>query len=245
MSRYRRVLVILASAAILVGLLPGLVAAGSGIGGAFQLGIGNAVSAMTGLAATTVNPALWVKNTGPGIQITVGAGQPPIIVTGGAGKATNLNSDMLDGKDSTSFQNKLTSLSDLNGLSCSGDGVSKVLVTRQIYCVGPDTEPNNTVGTALTLAKGTNAGGNASIADHDYYHLTGVCDANVVSGFCTYTAKLESLGLVFDVYRDGSLLVPAATSFSENKVMIGSPHDYYIDVHSIASATPLRYNLSI
>jgi hypothetical protein len=185
--------------------------------------------------------AIKQTGTGIGLQIVVPAGKAPITVPAGAGKATNLNADALDGKDSTSFQNKLTALDELNGLKCGTDG-SHVLVTRQIYCIGSDTEPNNTMGFALTLAKGTSAGGSSGNGDHDFYHLTGVCD--VGTNYCTFTAKLESLGLVMDIYRDGSLLVPAATSFSENKVMIGTPHDYFIDVYGLG-ATSLLYNLSI
>ena len=101
MSPYRRVLVIVGVGAFLVGLMPGLVAAGSGVGGILNLGVNNTVMAFTKLTASTAASAFQVQNngTGGGIQITVGAGKAPITVSAGAGKAVNLNADMLDGKD--------------------------------------------------------------------------------------------------------------------------------------------------
>jgi hypothetical protein len=63
-------------------------------GGNFLLGRSNTASAVTSLIKSGAGPAL---------QLVVPAGQPPIVVNATAGKATNLNADKLDGKDSTAF----------------------------------------------------------------------------------------------------------------------------------------------
>jgi hypothetical protein len=63
-------------------------------GGNFLLGRSNTASAVTSLIKSGVGPAL---------QLVVPAGQPPMVVNATAGKATNLNADKLDGKDSTGF----------------------------------------------------------------------------------------------------------------------------------------------
>jgi hypothetical protein len=60
-----------------------------------------ALSLLSKAAAST----LYVQNTGtgPGVQISVAAGKPPLTVNGAAGKATNLNADKLDGLDESVF----------------------------------------------------------------------------------------------------------------------------------------------
>src|SRR4051812_45827515 len=107
MSRFRLLLVNAALAAFVIGLVPSLVQAGTGVGAAFNLGVNNTVNVITRLTSTVSTAAMSIQNkgTGPGLQITVAAGKAPITVSAGAGKATNLNADMLDGKDSMGFQN--------------------------------------------------------------------------------------------------------------------------------------------
>ena len=91
-----------------------MVALGNGVGTAFKLGVNNTVNAITKLTATTSGAAMLIKNagSGTGLDIQVGAGKAPITVSSGAGKATNLDADKLDGKDSSALQNKITNLSD-------------------------------------------------------------------------------------------------------------------------------------
>jgi len=92
-------------------------------GDPFRLGRVNIISnAMTALKGTAPDggamlqlqrdagkgPVLDVKNTNPasnsrGVNIEVAPGQVPITITPGAGKASNLNADQLDGKDQTDF----------------------------------------------------------------------------------------------------------------------------------------------
>src|SRR3954454_18440036 len=188
MTRYRRVLVNVAFAAFLIGALPGLVAAGNGVGAALNLGVNNTVSAITKLTATTANAAMLIQNkgTGPGLQITVGACKAPITVTAGAGKAVNLNADMLDGKDSTALQNKITSLSDLNGIACGAAG-RMLLATSTIACVSENWEPNDTQGTATSLFNPMNSEGLVGGGDIDWFVLD--------SPTCNGTQCFVSLGL--------------------------------------------------
>jgi hypothetical protein len=79
-------------------------------GGNFILGRANSAGAQTALSAPIANKALQVTNTSTaagasGIGITVGTNKAPLAVNATAGKATNLNADKLDGKDSTAFAN--------------------------------------------------------------------------------------------------------------------------------------------
>lgn len=67
-------------------------------GGNFLLGRANSAGAQTNL-----------KNTGTGPTLSLSAartGQPPLAVSAGAGKATNLNADKLDGLDSSALARK-------------------------------------------------------------------------------------------------------------------------------------------
>jgi hypothetical protein len=108
--------VALAISAITVSVIgaPTIVGAATGVGARLELGKTNSVNATTALTATTANSAFSLKNlgTGLGLQITVKPGKVPISVNADAGKATNLNADKLDGKDSTAFQ------AALKGQSC-------------------------------------------------------------------------------------------------------------------------------
>jgi hypothetical protein len=70
----------------------------------------NTASTTTTLKSAVNGPVLSVQNTNTaggtsarGLAIAVPSGRPPIIVNSGAGKATNLNADKLDGIDSTGF----------------------------------------------------------------------------------------------------------------------------------------------
>src|SRR5919201_3670485 len=74
-------------------------------GGNFILGMTNDASSQTALSAPIAAKALQVTNTSTasgaaGIGVTVGTGRPPLVISGGAGKATNLNADRPDGADS-------------------------------------------------------------------------------------------------------------------------------------------------
>jgi hypothetical protein len=68
----------------------------------------NVATSKTGLNASFNDKALVVTNTSSGSNATalglnVASGKPPITVSAGAGKATNLNADKVDGIDSAGF----------------------------------------------------------------------------------------------------------------------------------------------
>jgi hypothetical protein len=68
----------------------------------------NVAASKTGLNASVNDKALVVTNTSSGSNATalglnVASGTPPITVSAGAGKATNLNADKVDGIDSAGF----------------------------------------------------------------------------------------------------------------------------------------------
>jgi hypothetical protein len=79
--------------------------AGTGIGGVFNLAETNAVNAETTLQGSTTGSNLLIVNKGSGaaLGITVAKGKAPLTVNATAGKATNLDADKLDGKDSAAF----------------------------------------------------------------------------------------------------------------------------------------------
>jgi hypothetical protein len=90
-------------------------------GGNFLLGRPNSATSQTALSAPIANKALQVTNTSTaagasGIGITVGTNKAPLAVNATAGKATNLNSDKLDGLDSTAFLRTTGKAADSNML---------------------------------------------------------------------------------------------------------------------------------
>jgi hypothetical protein len=74
-------------------------------GDPFRLGRINSIDRLSTLVGTTANAMLRVDNngTGPALSLEAGAASPPIVVNAAAGKATNLDADEFDGKDSSAF----------------------------------------------------------------------------------------------------------------------------------------------
>jgi FlaG/FlaF family flagellin (archaellin) len=100
------------SAAIMIALLALFVAlSGVGLaatGGTFILGKSNSADSATSLSAGIGNKALQVSNTSTSsgasaLGLTVAAGHAPLTVNSGAGKAANLNADLLDGNNASAF----------------------------------------------------------------------------------------------------------------------------------------------
>jgi hypothetical protein len=106
----------------------------SATGSSFILGQANTATNQTSLSASVSNATsggnkvlqLTNSSTAAGAQglgITVGANKPPIFVNATAGKATNLNSDKLDGLDSTAFLRTTGKAADsdlLDGIDSTG-----------------------------------------------------------------------------------------------------------------------------
>ena len=248
MSRFRWMLVNAALAAVVIGAVPGLVAVGASVGTALKLGVNNTVTVITKLTATTSTAAMLIKNagTGTGLDIQVGTGKAPITVSAGAGKATNLDADKLDGKDSTTFQNKIQNLSDLNGVPCLADGSGRTLVATTVNCVSPDTEPNNTIGQALALPPGTQSG-LVGTGDIDFYHVSDSVCSNV-GQVCIFTVSVAGPGVVFDLYKNDVLAVSNLTSrsVSDPYVLTDVPNLYHVAVHPTGSpAQPLPYIINL
>ncbi len=123
--------IVLGAAVSMLVLAATAAVAGTGIGGIFNLGQSNTVNATSGLSGATLGPQLKVTNgaTGAGTQSIAGynnsttaaalfarnsgggpaaafsvlAGKAPFAVTPSSGKVSFLNSDLLDGLDSTAF----------------------------------------------------------------------------------------------------------------------------------------------
>ncbi len=100
----RKVTVLVVVVALTVGTASTALA-GSGVGGVFNLGVTNTVNAITDLVGSTTGPMLRVDNNSTGTGATalalfVEPGKPPMTVNSKT-KVTNLNADLLDGKDST------------------------------------------------------------------------------------------------------------------------------------------------
>lgn len=79
--------------------------AGTGVGAVFNLGKTNKVNAQSTLTGSTSGKNLQITNSGsgPALGLTVDAGKAPLVVNAKAGKATHLNADLLDGRDSAAF----------------------------------------------------------------------------------------------------------------------------------------------
>lgn len=99
--------------AMLLALTVGLAStalAGVGVNAPFNLGKTNAVNVVSSLVGSVDGPSLKIDNDSlaPGataLDLRVEPGKTPIKVNSGA-RVTNLNSDRLDGKDSTEFLGK-------------------------------------------------------------------------------------------------------------------------------------------
>ena len=74
-------------------------------GDPFKLGRANVVDRMTTLAGSVAGPLLRLDNNGggPALALESNADRPPLTVNAESGKATNLDADQVDGKDSSAF----------------------------------------------------------------------------------------------------------------------------------------------
>ena len=98
-------------ATIAVALVGALASSGTVVAAShFLIGTTNIASATTTLQTGANAAVLALQNTNDaggssaqGLSVQVPAGRPPIVVSPGAGTATNLDADTLDGVDSTGF----------------------------------------------------------------------------------------------------------------------------------------------
>jgi hypothetical protein len=96
--------------AIVIGLAVALTSAGTAAAAAVVLGGINTSSSTTTFKSGKNGAVIQITNTNgnggrsaKGLGITVPAGRAPITVNAGAGKATNLNADMVDNMDASAF----------------------------------------------------------------------------------------------------------------------------------------------
>jgi hypothetical protein len=210
------------SPALFVGLLALFVALG-GVGVAatgdnFILGHSNSASSRTDLTANIANRALGLTNTSTGsgasaLALNVASGHPPLVVSPGAGTATNLNADLLDTHDSTYFLPKTGTAA--NSLKLGGQLPSYYLPASVVRRVEPMTGSPGSSPTLIVLGQLTFYGfcySNGSIetvglamrssADHAAYaDLTQAAaggdkyrDPNVLSGFAYTLAAVAGQG---------------------------------------------------
>jgi hypothetical protein len=106
MRRVSRLWLIVGVGALLA-VSTGVVLAGSGVGGVFNLGVSNTVNKVTALKGAATTPMLRVTNDGSGPALSLQVKNPgtaPIVLDAeSTGKVVNLNADMLDGKDASQF----------------------------------------------------------------------------------------------------------------------------------------------
>ncbi len=105
MRRAGRAALLVAALAVALGAALGATTALAAVpGDPLRLGQLNTINALTTLAGNRAGALLQIKNDGgPALNLTVPAGQPPAVISAGAGKVTNLNADTLDGKDAAAF----------------------------------------------------------------------------------------------------------------------------------------------
>ena len=194
----RRALVPVVLGVVAAVALAATAGAGVGRYANLQLGIANYVTGyVTTLSANVANRALTVINSrttgtttsafyarsysasaptvvasnwggGPGIQVSVGAGKAPIVVNSGAGNATNLSADKLDGLDSGVFANAAVGVVNETTVVPEGEGVAISGVTLTI-----------TGRTQWVLVRA---------------HFTGNFDATTAGCPCIYGAELMDEG---------------------------------------------------
>lgn len=177
-KRFTRKLVTLA-AAVLALALASTAVAGSGVNAVFNLGVTNSVNALTTLTGIASGPMLQVVNNGtvagssaivatskgsgkgtiisqntaggPALDLRVSSGKSPILVSAGAGKATNLDADKLDGLDSAALQRRVI------GTCPSGSSVRAINADGTVTC-----EPDDNAGgdvTGVIAGEGLTGGG--------------------------------------------------------------------------------------
>jgi hypothetical protein len=146
--------------------------AGTGIGAVFNLGKTNKVNAQSTLSGKTSGKNLQLTNTGSGsgLGIRVAAGKHPIVVNAGAGKATNLNADKLDGHDASYFASKGYSTSFSTSVILTSAGESHQLMSVSVP-----------IGHYIVLARlqgitGNDGGGNDFRYDCDLAGTAAVID---------------------------------------------------------------------
>ena len=106
MRRFRTFRFVIGAVTLMV-LSTGVVLAGSGVGGVFNLGVTNTVNKLTLLKGSASTAMLRVTNGGSGSALSLQVKNPgtaPIVLDAeSTGKVVNLNADMLDGKDASQF----------------------------------------------------------------------------------------------------------------------------------------------
>lgn len=179
-----RATVFLVGLAVILALVLGVAATAFGAnGGSFILGKGNAATKVTGLVGrVAAGPALAVKNPSGGVALGLSVGDPladPATKTVAPMKVDsqavvgNLNSDELDGKDSTQFANAAHAHS---GADISSGTVAEARIDGSVARdseVMPTVRANDGAGSGLdadTLdgqSSGSFLGANQKAADSD------------------------------------------------------------------------------
>ena len=115
---------------VVVAIVMALTTAGSAVAASLVLGSVNTATNTTTLKTSRNLAVLQLTNTNAnggtsakGLGITVPAGRAPITVNASAGKATNLNADMVDGLDASAFlptSGKAADSNALDGIDSTG-----------------------------------------------------------------------------------------------------------------------------
>jgi hypothetical protein len=104
-----RATVFLVGLAVILALVLGVAVsalAGTGVGATFNLGKTNTVNALSRLEGSTLNSMLKIDQNGSGTALNLEVQNPtlkPPMLVNSSTKVDNLNSDLLDGKDSSDF----------------------------------------------------------------------------------------------------------------------------------------------
>jgi hypothetical protein len=146
--------------ALVLALLFGIATMALGAtGDNFLLGKANSAGAVSKLTANIANPALQLVNTSTGaaataLNLNVASGNAPLKVNAGAGKATNLNADKLDGQEPTTIGREMWwAVINSDGTVLRGRGVNPFHTIKQgtgNYQVGFDRGVSNCAYTATT-----------------------------------------------------------------------------------------------
>lgn len=177
--------------------------AAAATGGTFILGRSNAASTQT---------VLTNSGTGPVLALSTRTGQVPLAVSAGAGKATNLNSDKLDGLDSTAFarsgdlgafQRRVT------GTCPSGQAVVGVTATGGVTCTNLAPPPP-----APAPAQSRDKGFAISDLQVRSDGQTESPDWEGVARITNENSTTKTAGFTVTVFRDGRIIATLSGSVS-------------------------------
>jgi hypothetical protein len=163
----------------------------------------------SGLGVLGKNPSLQaatIQNIGggPALRLYADPGSSPLVVNSGAGKATNLDADLLDGLNSSAFQRTVT------GTCGAGSAIGSIGGSGTVTCNKNSVRPGFTGGVSLAM--------NAHKCLLAQLNVAGTAVGD--SGIVAPNARTWPAGLIFQVLR--------ANQAGKLPIEVCNPTDAYV-----------------